>query len=183
MGKFRIDNIEITSDNTDAYSTEPVTVAELKTYLQIEGTAYDVPLGVFITAARQRIEQIASVSLVPKSLVVLGFLPTTYNSFSLPNGPIDTITSVQYQPACGCGDWQTLVAGTDYYEIANNLFKSNYRDYLKFTYTTSADERAIWHQAILAQAAYMYNNRDSQEKAILAPEVEMLIGSVTNTHY
>lgn len=182
MGKFRIDEIQRISDNTSAYATEPVTVAELKEYLQISGTAYDNRLVLIILSARMRIEQVCNVSLVPKSLVVIGFLPSSYNSFNLPLGPIDEITSIEQKDKCGCGDWEVLDAALDdYCVISNNIFKSNYAGYIKATYTTNADERGIFHQAMLAQCAFQYNNRDGEGK--LSEEVEMLLSSVTQTHY
>lgn len=183
MAKFNILEVHRTDDNTNTYNTEPVTVAELKTYLQIEGTAYDGPLEIFITAARQKIENYCNVSLVPKSLVVLAELTSNYKPVSLPFGPIDSVTSIEWQPDCGCGDWEVLASDEDFFTLGNNVFKIMKHGLIKATYTTEADDRSVWKQAIKAQAAYSFNNRDSDRRDAIAPEVEMLVSSLTQTGY
>ena len=96
MARFTIQNVTRISDNTDLYATEPVTVAELKTYLQIEGTAYDTVLEAFITASRQMIENYCNVSLVPKEIWAQ-IRNMSDRAFPLPLPPIDTVEAVLFR--------------------------------------------------------------------------------------
>jgi uncharacterized phiE125 gp8 family phage protein len=63
------------------YAAEPVTVADLKLYLQIEGDAYDAQLAAYIKAARGLVEQATNISLTDKEVTtkatLTGAFPVT----------------------------------------------------------------------------------------------------------
>ncbi len=154
-------------------ATELVTVADVKTYLQIEGTAYDGPLAIFISAARRLIEAYCSVSLFEKT-AILTINTSNYKPFRLPQYPVESITSV-YWKKCP-SEWVELVADEDYSTFGedNVWIESSDIGLHKVTYVLGVDGGHIWPQAIQAQAAFMFNNRDAKPGAI-APEVMALI--------
>ena len=160
---------------TEATADEVVTVAEVKAYLQLEGTAYDAVLGTFITAARQLIEAMCSVSLFPKDAVVQ-IHNTGYKPIPLPYGPVTDVTEVQWKKCPST--WQVLT--TDEYDVDGNYYKainSSEVGLHQISYTLGVDERPIFQQAIKAQSGWMFNNRDSDKVSRIAPEVEMLLGN------
>lgn len=176
--------------------SEQVSVTDLKTYLQIEGAAYDGPLGIFITAARQMVERLANVSLVDKTIVLNITTVSAYYPFELPFPLLDTVTSVEWLPSCGCTNnvYETLVVGDDYTVNVGYIstIKADQYGQFKVTYNTTADTRSIWLQAIKAQAGWMYNNRDSKpgmynnrdsKSGDIAPEVSALINTVSTPNY
>lgn len=186
MARFSIGPVTVISDNTDIYETEPVTVAALKTYLQLEGTAYDGPLGSFITSARQLIEQHCNVSLVNKSLRVKIKNPN-YHAFPLPFSPIAAVSQVEWQR---CRSTKVILDyGTDEEwwfqdeDADQKYIYSTKTGEFYINYTTYADSRTIWQQAIKAQAGYMFNNRDSENRDRLSPETIGLINPLRMNYY
>ncbi len=76
-----------------APASEPLTLAQAKTFLRIEHSADDEPIGRAITAARQAAEQYLKTALLPQTwdYVVANPLPTKLH---LPFGPAQSITSI-----------------------------------------------------------------------------------------
>jgi hypothetical protein len=172
----RIISIRVLSDNLNAYATEPVTLAEAKAYMQVEGTAYDDSITAFIVAARQNVEQYTNISLVPKSLrVVLRTL--NFQDFSLPYFYPDEITSVAWRK---CPSTMIeLTDGVDYYVGYDGYMGSNtYKGEFAISYTTTPDERDIFKQAIKSLVRFMYNagNQDNPE---IPKEIKLLLNSVS----
>lgn len=155
-------------------ATEIVSVAEVKTYLQIEGTAYDGPIGIFITAARQMIEQRCGVSLMEKTAIAIINNNST-KPFKLPYYPVTAISEVKWRKCPS--EWVVLVADDDYSTIGNSNVEIDSSDVglHQVTYTLGVDDRHIFVQAVKAQAGYMFTNRDADRKVDMAPEVNALL--------
>lgn len=108
--------LTLTSEST----TEPVSVAELRTFLKMESTdstAEDVLLGSYITAARQIAENITKRSLVTasRSLIIDNF-PNSTAVIELPRPPLSTVSTnitITYVKDNTAGD-TTTVASTLY---------------------------------------------------------------------
>ena len=164
---------DIKLTDIDSSGSEIVTVAELKTYLQIEGTAYDGPLAIFIKAARQMIEAYTATSLFPKTAITT-IHTTGYKPFKLPYKPVDAITLVRWKKCPS--EWVTLVADEDYNTNGNDaiFIESSDVGLHEVTYTLGVDGSGLYQQAVKAQAGYMFTNRDSQK---LAVEVEALLSN------
>lgn len=166
----------IISDNTEATGySEPVSVAELKLFLQIEGTAYDSQFEILIKAARRKIENYCDISLTPKLLYAI-YQTVGLPSFRLPLGPVDpdSTVTVDFKDCC---DWEE----TDMYAfcVKGDEIKFNSTVGLhKITYSTLAAENMdLFRQAIMIQAGYMYTHRDDltaewspQAKAMIEEE-------------
>jgi uncharacterized phiE125 gp8 family phage protein len=164
MAKWEYRDIQITDDNTNEGAAEPVSAAEVKAFLQIEGTAYDTVIEIFITAARKQIEQYCNVSLVPKEIVCKVRNPN-YKPFPLPFGPVDTVTAVKWKECPST--LTTLTVDTDYdvdygtiTYIESSEADTQPCNFHQVEYTTTADTSAAFKQAIIAQAGYMYTHRD-----------------------
>ena len=153
-------------------ATEIVTISEVKDYLQIEGTGYDGPIGIFVTAARQMLEQLCSVSLIEKVAIAI-IESTKAEAFKLPFYPVESITQIQWKKCPST--WVTLT-GDDYctYGENNVYIESSEIGLHKITYVLGVSDLSVWRQAIQAQAAFMFNNRDAKPGTV-APEVMALI--------
>jgi uncharacterized phiE125 gp8 family phage protein len=90
-------------------STEIVTPTQLKAHLQITYTDDDTYLTDLIKACRAAIEQFCCISLVSKTVTVLGDL---YCERELPYGPVSTFTSASLKTSTGT--YTAKIANTDY---------------------------------------------------------------------
>lgn len=172
---------------------EPVTTTEAKLQLIIDFTDDDTLIGNLITAARAAIENYCNISLITKTIVLT---VDVRSRFELPYGPIQTEgLTVKVQ--------KEVTANVPVYESAEgwNLtgvqFKTFYPAYFgagditvnsryaypdtdcgtpyKITYTAGYEEVPFdLKQAILAQVAWLYENRGDQEKQGLSPQAEGL---------
>lgn len=185
MAKFSIQAVKVIDDNIGTYEDEPVTVAQLKEFLQIEGTAYDGTLANFISSARLMIERYCNVSLTAKSLRAQIRNNPVRKAFPLPYPPINEVSSVTWRK-CACTT-MNLVAETDWWFVDPDAdekeIESSKGGLFFIDYTTAADTRTVWQDAILAQCGYMYNNRDSDKAVKLAPETAGLIEAFRNHYY
>lgn len=187
MAKFRIVSITPTSEG----ETEPVTVTELKAYLQLTGTGYDGPLGTMITAARKQIENYTNVSLVEKTLRFVVRNTGTDKPFPLPFPPIVDVESLTFKRCRSTSviqtyetDWWFIDPDATYKQIICNNSTFGSDQFLTVVYTTEPPTLiAPWKQAILSQAGYMYNNRDADRDLIMAPECKNLIDSMRNNYF
>lgn len=160
MGKPQIRNIKILVDNSDTYQTEPVTVAEVKTYLQLEGTGYDTIITPMIVQVRKQIESFCDVSLVNKSIQTQIFnrsdLPMV-----LPYPPVSGITEVKWKKCPA--QWVVLQAGYDYDLDDNYDIDSSESGLHQITYTTEPDTDAALLHAIVIQVGYLFTQRDEAD--------------------
>lgn len=78
-------------------ATEPVTVAELKTYARIDSSAYDTMLGGLITACRKAIEGHSGRKLITQTLeMYLDDFPEYNGEILLPYPPVQSVSSIYY---------------------------------------------------------------------------------------
>ena len=76
--------------------TEPVTVAEFKTYSGYSGSDQDTLLGELITSARKWFEEYTGFSVISKSYEVRYYYEDAVDDyFELPFSPVSSITSVE----------------------------------------------------------------------------------------
>lgn len=187
MAKFSIQAVKGFETNIDTYEEEPVSVAQLKNYLQIEGTAYDSTLANFITSARMQIERYCNVSLVPHSIRAQIRNNPAMKPFPLPYPPIASVEQVAWQRCPSTkvlqdydSEWYFVDDQADAKEILARKGGLFFVDY-----TTAASTEVIWQQAILAQCGFMYNNRDADKpvRFALSPETMGLVGELRNHYY
>lgn len=94
-------------DETGA--TEIMTLTELKAHLQITYMDDDTYLTSLIKACRQAVERFCNISLVAKTVTLLGDF---HCEFELPYGPVSAFTSASLKTSTGAYTLQT--ANTDY---------------------------------------------------------------------
>lgn len=145
---------------TPLAATEPFTVAQAKTYARITHDTEDTLIAELITAARQAIERVTQLCLVPSNVVAI--LDNSYGEIELPLGPyVSDFVLVDKD-----GD-----AITDQAELLGERFKylvTPTYSYLKATYkagyTANADAGYPTMpldllNAIKDQFAFLYGNR------------------------
>lgn len=181
MGKAYVTNAVRTDDNT---GSEPVTVAQMKTHLQLEGTAFDAILEPLITAVRQSIENYCNVSLVPKQLVVT-IRSNGTNPFALPFPPVGTISSVYFKPCRGgiFREWSLGEAGADYVEFDTGMIEPDDTGYYRVTYTTTANGLEAFSTAIKLQVGYLFNNINETNKPQWDATALAIMNANKNSNY
>jgi hypothetical protein len=138
------------------YATEPLTLDELKLYLQLEGTAYDDQLTASIKAVRDQVEQYTNISLTDKTITA------TYNingpmELRLPLAPVAEVTDARWRKCPA-----TLLPKDEGYDwwLDDDIFTVDIRGEWKITYSTTALESEGLKEAIKVQAGFAYTNRD-----------------------
>lgn len=144
-------------------ATEPLTIAEAKLYLRLDGSSEDTLITQFIRAARQAAERYTRRSLISQSWM-LAFDDYAPSRITLPRGPVQSITSVKITSRIGV---QTTISNNTYYLNAG-------KEQLVFDVTplghmieiiyvtgfgTSADVPDGIKQGMLAHIADMYDKR------------------------
>lgn len=133
---------------------EPVTLQEAKDYCRVTTTADDALITNMITEAREAIERVAGLSLIPKTAVV--FFKNNQGNFELPYGPVKNISEIyDVRQSQVIATTQYLLVGSQYPSLVYPTY-----DILRATYTTGFDvvpkDLKI---AILDQINYSYENR------------------------
>lgn len=148
-----------------AYVNGPVTVEEAQAFCRVQNTdtQQDILFSLWVTAARDKIEQYCGLSLIPRNIVAI--LEAPQGMMELPYGPVtSTPTFVDQQ---GVAQEITLI-GLDYPTIQLPI------NYTKATYTAGFGDGecpALLKQAILMQVCYYWENRGDQFVQGYAPGV------------
>ncbi len=98
-------------------ASEPVSLSEAKSYLNVDTNNWDTLIGLLISSARTKMERYTGCSFAPKSLVAT-FMQTA-NEIEIPYGPVISLTSVKSIDEAGVKT--TLVDGTDYIVIGTSF--------------------------------------------------------------
>jgi hypothetical protein len=98
---------DVQFDETGA--TEIMTLTELKAHLQITYTDDDTYLTALIKACRQAVERFCNISLVAKTVTLIGDF---HCEFELPYGPVSAFTSASLKT--GTGTYTAQTVNTDY---------------------------------------------------------------------
>lgn len=179
---------------TEITGSEPVTLAEAKSYLYITSTDYDTLLTSLISVARETAEGITWTQIIPATLTLeLNEFP---DEIELRN-PVISVTSIEYVDSNG--DSQTL--SSDEYRVSANTgmiqpvdsWPATKEQYNAVTVTYSAGYDASElrltvpekiRQAILFMVTHWFNNREmvmiSEGRSVDVKEVpftaELLLG-------
>lgn len=147
-----------------------VTAAELKTWLRIDHSADDTMLtNIIIPAAQQQVETATGLLLSNEQEVMAVYGADSNNGFVfLPCNPVQEITEV-------------LINGEEYtdYELTAGgglIVPAGFPVSVTYTAGYSTPDADL-KQAVLMQAAWIYNNRESVE---LAPAVNRIVMMRTN---
>jgi uncharacterized phiE125 gp8 family phage protein len=106
-------DVQITSD----ISSEPVSVATMKEYLNIDYGSWDSLIATLISSARTNLERYTGCTFGTKTLV--STFQQVSDNIDIPYGPIQSITHVKSIDESGTKT--TLTAGTDYLITGNNF--------------------------------------------------------------
>jgi hypothetical protein len=165
-----------TKKRPEPYSIEPVTVNELKAYLQVEGSAYDIEFERILKQARVIIEGAANISLIDSEVI----LNAKANSdLPLPYAPVFEVLDVRYRK-CPV-QIVPAVEGTDYVLNYDTFAALQNREWF-INYLTVASAEVGLIEAVKIQAAWMYTNRDADIAAV-APQARVLIDAYKTGNY
>jgi len=173
-------------ERVSAPASEPVSLAEAKLYLRVDGTAEDALISDLIVAARMSAENFLRRSLITQSWKL------AYNDYvdyevDLMMPPVVSIASVMIRDRDGSS--QTFAAGNYYLNAAKNklIFDTTpVGDLLEITYNTGYGSASQIPQpikyGILAHIAALYDERGlpgqampAQVSALYAPFREVAI--------
>lgn len=182
-------------DNADV--VEPVTLAEAKSYMQIDAdySANDADITMSITSARKRLEAFLNIGLVKREITVFW----GGNEIELPLSPTGEITSVLrggtalstddyyvikmpanrigINSACGLsGEWFYSLSG--YVEFTPiNVANTDVYSCVYQTGYESLDNKPDLKQAIMAECAHLYKLRGLPVSDVIGPNAAILASS------
>jgi uncharacterized phiE125 gp8 family phage protein len=178
-----------------AVATEPVTSAEAKLHLRVDGTDDDTLIAVLITAAREAAEHYTGRALAPQTLeAALDCFPDSEGeAIELPMPPVASITHIKYTDTAGVeqtidtGDYALSLYG-DSRRVAptyGNYWPStqDIPDAVRVRYVTgyTTCPKAA-KQAILLIVGHLYENRGDdariQADDIQPPAAKALLNTV-----
>jgi uncharacterized phiE125 gp8 family phage protein len=157
-------DIQVTEPETP---TEPVTLADVKAWANIDFNDDDALITSMIIGARQDIENATNLALVAKGITLYAEASGDTDIISLPYGDASTIV------VKGVESDETLSAktvGSDYYLRANRFVVLNTAGNYQVTYTAGTVVPQALKEAIKMLVAYRYNNRGDQDKQQGLPE-------------
>ena len=167
-------------------SVLPVSVSELKLFLQLQGTANDAQLLSYIKAATTMVEKALNRGLRPLTITLKFEQRNPDVPCVLPYPPLAAITSAKWQE-CPIR-FTDMDLNYDYYIINSGdadaaFYGERTRGQMAFPtyrviYTTGTYTDAAAIEAVKIQAGFMWTNRDNVTNAI-APQAAALISSVT----
>jgi hypothetical protein len=163
---------------TSDLASEPVSVADFKSYAHITYSDDDTVLTAIVKSARIFLENYTGKSFGTKTIQIA--LGTSGRGINLPKGPVDAITGdIEYLAGGCCGyasGWETY---TGQYQIFGNRFCAPEGDY-KFSYTTAWTLPEDVKTAIKEQALWMWENRGNEKAATIAPLAKTYIFGYIN---
>lgn len=166
----------------EAIGTEPVTAAELKTYIGLDASAHDTLIGEIITAAREWYEDHTQ-RLVEQRAVTLELdARETRSPIRLPYGALVTVTSIKTWDE-SADDWSSAIASTNYrvirldpgmIEMDNDGWNVEVnRKALQIVYECGSSVTKVAKEAIMDYASRLYDGRGS-EKDTAAMEYKII---------
>lgn len=150
----KILDIAVTSEGS-----EPVTLAQLKTFCRVNDSDNDDLLTELITIARKKVERYTNLSLVDKTIILTAELD---GMLLLPYPKINSVSQVRQlegQNTDGTNDWEVLDA--DDYQLIGYDTKHFYKAYkgtYEITYTTTANTDAGLKHDLKRVALWLYEN-------------------------
>jgi len=157
--KFKHPSLEKIENPT----VEPLTLADLKIYLRIDGSSEDSILTSMLSASREMAEQYMRNSIIKQKhrLTYYGLIPTLV---LLPKGPVSEIVSVKLFDSEGSS---ATLSSQQYYlssKMQLNLNKSHSAHRIEVDYYAgfsedTTDVPEIIKQGLLSQIAHMYEHR------------------------
>src|SRR5204863_95683 len=163
-------------------TTEPVTLAEVKTHLNITDSDNDIKLTALITQCRRAIEEYCNISIIFKRVVLVAEFQ---EEWQLPYGPVIGLEGVESQESTigsGMPSYKTLESGwqqegdmfwagfnTDWfgwadYEARSRRVGNRFLQRLRLTYTVGYDVvPQSLKLGILNEIAYRYTHLGDNE--------------------
>ena len=165
---LKMDNLLLDKIFT-AEGAEPVTLADVKSWLKIDVPDDDTLLTSLITASRQLCEGFLNMSLIPRT--VTAFLFIGLDEIRLPYGPVNEVTEVA----------NSNTGEPVEYTLKYEKFKAlDPCTEVRAKYTageTAANLEQLYKTAILMEVASLYEHRgdETEEGTGLSPAVKKLL--------
>lgn len=150
--------------------TEPITVAEAKTHLRVDGASEDIYIGALITAAREYVERVTGRALGTQTWDV--WFDDFADEMELPRPPLASVTSITYTDVDGNSQTATGSLYTvDTAQVPGRVYLAynqtwpstqSIRKAVKIRYVAgSSTPPKTLEQAMLLLVATWYENRES----------------------
>lgn len=153
---MQLKNLDLSSPS------EPVSVADAKSFARITSTTEDTLIGELITSARIKAEKVLGRSLAAHSFQVE--VTEHEGDIELPYPPTATVTKVEYRDTSN--DWWELTLDTDYFVTGLTdwiITISQYYQHVRVTYTTTAYDNEDVNRLIKELVTCYYDNRPDSE--------------------
>lgn len=181
---------------SSAPASEPVSVSDVKTFLNISYATDDTIIGTMITSARYAIEQYTKRAFITQT--VIAYYKRYDKQMNLPIQPVQSVTTVE---TVADDSTTTLTANSDYYVKgvqdkyidftgvnsipAGHSPYENLAEYgLKVTYVagygSSSDVPQSIKDAIVRLAAYYYDNRADFVTGTIVQKLPLTVTSLLN---
>ena len=164
---------------TPLSSTEPLTLAQAKAYMSITSDSQDTLITELITEARQGVEKLTGLSLVPSTVVAL--IDNTDGDIELPLGPYVkelTIADKQGDPITDFTltglQFKTLEEPTNNYMVCT--YKAGYSNATFETYPKLPGELL---GCIKDQVSFLFENRGENGSSGYSPKVYRIVRKYT----
>lgn len=152
-------------ETEQASPVEPVTLAEVKSWGNIDEDDNDVLITEMITGAREDIEGLTNQKLVPNDISVYVESTNETGAVMLPYGTPTGLT---------VSDIDTMGLETavdvDYYYLKGDVLNLNKSGNYSLAYSVGITAPRALKEAIMMLVTYRYNNRGDQEKQLGFPE-------------
>jgi uncharacterized phiE125 gp8 family phage protein len=141
--------------------TEPVTLADVKAWANVDFSDDDALITSMIIGARQDIENATNLALVAKAVTLIVNASSVTDIIRLPYGAASSIV------VKGVESDETLTdktAGSDYYVRASSYILPSAPGNYQVSYTAGVTVPHTLKEAIKMLVAHRYNNRGDQDK-------------------
>lgn len=169
-------------------AAEPITLAEAKLHLRVDGSDEDTLISALITSARQRVEHLTGRALITRTLTETRDAPPTTSVLTLATGPVSAVHAVTTTSADGAVT--TLDAASYTLDeasipgrlglVSGSVWATDARDFLGFSVaydagygTSGSDAPGPLRDAIMLLIADAYAYRDAGERALDADELPL----------
>ena len=157
---------------TSVSGTEPITLAEAKLYLRVDGTSEDSLIADLITAVREHAEEYLKRSIVAQTwqLTLDDYAP---KRVYLPKGPVSAVNSVNIIDNRGNSEavnseMYQLVPGRDELEITQIIYAHHVQIEYQTGHANSSDVPRSINYGMLSHLAALYDCRGESSVAIPA---------------
>ena len=177
---------------TSGPSSEPVSTAEMKTFLRVDFTDDDTLIGTYIEAARKAVEIECGLAFMTQTrkLTLRDFPTSVENKIFLPGYPVQSITHIKYydingtQQTWSSSEYQLINEESDWVALKYDQDWPDHRsnhDPIEITYVCGHSSSSSWNEsallAIKLKMQIMYDSLDTNQLRRLEKSYDSMANS------